>query len=192
MIKDLILLGSTGSIGDTTLKIINKNKNKYKIKLLTTNKQIKKIYQQALKYNVKKIVIFDKKNYKNYSSRFKNKKIKVYFNVKEALQDERKKINFGISAISGIDGMEPTLNIIKHVENLGIANKESIICGWKFIRKELKKYNTKFIPLDSEHFSIWSLLQSENKNNVKKIYLTATGGPFLNKNLNTIKNISPK
>ena len=122
MTKDLILLGSTGSIGDTTLKIINKNKNKYKIKLLTTNTQIKKIYQQALKYNVKKIVIFDKNNYKKYSSRFKNRKIKVYFNVKEALRDERKKINFGISAISGIDGMEPTLNIIKYVENLGIAN----------------------------------------------------------------------
>ena len=192
MTKNLILLGSTGSIGDTTLKIINKNNNKYKIKLLTTNKQIKKIYQQALKYNVKKVVIFDKNNYKKYSSIFKNKKIKVYFNVKEALQDERKKINFGISAISGIDGMEPTLNIIKHVKNLGIANKESIICGWKFISKELKKYNTKFIPLDSEHFSIWSLLQSENKNQVKKIYLTASGGPFLNKNLNAIKNISPK
>ena len=64
MTKDLILLGSTGSIGDTTLKIINKNKNKYKIKLLTTNTQIKKIYQQALKYNVKKIVRFDKNYYK--------------------------------------------------------------------------------------------------------------------------------
>ena len=192
MTKDLILLGSTGSIGDTTLKIINKNNNKYKIKLLTTNKQIKKIYQQALKYNVKKVVIFDKNNYKKYSLKFKNKKIKVYFNVKEALQDERKKINFGISAISGIDGMEPTLNIIKHVKNLGIANKESIICGWKFISKELKKYNTKFIPLDSEHFSIWSLLQSENKNQVKKIYLTASGGPFLNKPLNKLKNVSAK
>ena len=192
MIKDLILLGSTGSIGDTTLKIISKNKTKYKIKLLTTNKQTKKIYQQALRYNVKKIVIFDKNNYKKYSSKFKNKNIKVYFNVKEALKNERKKINYGISAISGIEGLEPTLNIIKHVENLGIANKESIICGWKFISKELKKNNTKFIPLDSEHFSIWSLLQSENKNNIKKIYLTASGGPFLYKNLKDIKNIKPK
>jgi 1-deoxy-D-xylulose 5-phosphate reductoisomerase len=77
------------------------------------------------------------------------------------------------------------------VENLGIANKESIICGWKFISQELKKNKTKFIPLDSEHFSIWSLLRSENKNNVKKIYLTASGGPFLNKKLKDIKNIKP-
>ncbi len=198
MIKDLILLGSTGSIGESTLKIVSKNKNEYRIKILTTNKKIKKIYQQAIKYNVKKIVISDKNNYNNfnnynnYSLKFKKKKIKVYFSVKDALKSQRKKINFGISAISGIEGMEPTLNIIKHVENLGIANKESIICGWKFISRELRKYNTKFIPLDSEHFSIWSLLKSENINNVKKIYLTASGGPFLNKNLNDIKNVKPK
>ncbi len=195
MIKDLILLGSTGSIGETTLKIINKNKSKFRIKLLTTNKQIKKIYNQALKYNVKKIVIFDRNkyhNYHNYFLKFKKKKIKVYFSVYEALKGERKKIKFGISAISGINGMEPTLNAIKHVENIGIANKESIICGWKFISRELKRNNTTFIPLDSEHFSIWSLIKSENKNNVKKIYLTASGGPFLNKKLIDIKNIKPK
>ena len=142
MIKDLILLGSTGSIGETTLKIIDKNQSKFRIKLLTTNKQIKKIYKQALKYNVKKIVIFDRNkyhNYHNYFLKFKKKKIKVYFSVYEALKGERKKIKFGISAISGINGMERTLNAIKHVENIGIANKESIICGWSLIKKISKK-----------------------------------------------------
>ena len=77
MTKDLILLGSTGSIGETTLKIINKNKSRFRIKLLTTNKQIKKIYNQALKYNVKKIVIFDKNKYHDYHDyflKFKKKK----------------------------------------------------------------------------------------------------------------------
>ncbi|MDC3139487.1 1-deoxy-D-xylulose-5-phosphate reductoisomerase, partial [Candidatus Pelagibacter sp.] len=93
---------------------------------------------------------------------------------------------------SGIDGLGPTLKSIKYTEKLGIANKESIICGWKFIKKELKKNNTKFIPLDSEHFSIWSLIRSENKENIKKIYLTASGGPFLNKKLKDIKYIKPK
>ena len=75
---------------------------------------------------------------------------------------------------------------------MGIANKESIICGWKFIKKSLKKNNTNFVPLDSEHFSIWSLIKSENIDNIKKIYLTASGGPFLNKKLDDIKNIKPK
>ena len=84
------------------------------------------------------------------------------------------------------------MHIIKFSKNLAIANKESIICGWNFINKELKRYNTKFIPLDSEHFSIWSLLKNENKQNVKKIYLTASGGPFLNKKLEKIRNIKPQ
>ena len=192
MIKDIILLGSTGSIGESTLNIIHKNKKNYKIKLLTTNKNIQKIYRQALKFKVKKVVIFDKKNFYRHSSKFKKRKIKVFFTVKNALKDENKKIHFAISAISGIDGLEPTINVIKHVKNLGIANKESIICGWKFIKKELKKNKTNFVPLDSEHFSIWSLLRSENKKNINKIYLTASGGPFLFKKLSDIKNIKPK
>ena len=91
MIKSLILLGSTGSIGDSTLNIINKYKKNFKVKLLTTNTKIEKIYYQALKFNVKKIVIFDKKNYLKYSGKFKKKKIRVFFSVKDALNGEKKK-----------------------------------------------------------------------------------------------------
>ncbi len=88
--------------------------------------------------------------------------------------------------------MEPSLKIIKFSSNLAIANKESIICGWIFLKKELIKHKTGFIPLDSEHFSIWSLIKNEKKQNIKKIYLTASGGPFLQKKLENIKNIKPK
>tara|TARA_Y100000816_G_C26089586_1_gene575580 strand:+ start:341 stop:1507 length:1167 start_codon:yes stop_codon:yes gene_type:complete len=192
MIKSLILLGSTGSIGLSTLKVVKKHKKKFKIKLLSTNNNIKKIYEQAVQFNVKKIIIYDKNKLIKYSNFFKKKKIKIYSSVSEALKKDKKKIYFAISAISGINGLGPTIEVIKHTKNLGIANKESIICGWKFIKKELKKNNTNFIPLDSEHFSVWSLLANENKNNIKKIYLTASGGPFLDKKLENIKNIEPK
>ena len=192
MIKDLIILGSTGSIGSSTLKVVKKNKSKFKIRLLTTNQNIKKILNQAIEFNVRKVVIYDETKYNKYKDKFKAKKIKVFFTLNEALKNIKKKTYFTISAISGIEGLEPTLQVIKFTKNLGIANKESIICGWKFIKKELKKHRTNFIPLDSEHFSIWNLMNNENKNNIKKIYLTASGGPFLKKNLKQIKNISPK
>ncbi len=192
MIKDLIILGSTGSIGTSTLKIIKKNRKQFKVKLLTTNKNIKRVLDQALEFNVKKVVINDNKKYFNYSHLFKKNKIKVYFNINKALRDINKKVYFTISAISGIEGLEPTIDVIKFTKNLGIANKESIICGWKFINYELKKYKTNFIPLDSEHFSVWSLIKDENKDNIKKIYLTASGGPFLNKKLKEIENVNPK
>ena len=180
MIKDIYLLGSTGSIGTTTLKIINKDKKNFNIKLLTTFKNDKKIYKQALKYNVNKIVIFDKNTKKKNLDKFKKKRINVYSTINDALKKNKKKSFLTINAISGIEGLEPSLNIIKYTKNFATANKESIICGWKFLDKVCKKYKTNFIPLDSEHFSIWTLLKFENQKFIKKIYLTASGGPFLN------------
>ncbi len=194
MIKEIYLMGSTGSIGINTLDIIRNDKNKFKIKLLTTNKNIKKIYYQAIEFDVKNIIIFDKEAYFKYHKNFKKKKrnINVYLTIKDFLKKNKKKTTITINAISGIDGLEPTLNIIKYSKNLAIANKESIICGWKFIKTELIKNRTHFIPLDSEHFSIWSLIKNEKKSNIKKVYLTASGGPFLNKKLTAIKNIKPE
>ncbi|MFL2902740.1 MAG: 1-deoxy-D-xylulose-5-phosphate reductoisomerase [Candidatus Pelagibacter sp.] len=192
MIRDIYILGSTGSVGTTTLKIINKDKRNFNIKLLTTNKNVNKILKQALKYNVNKIVIFDKEKYKKNLDKFKKKKINVYLTIKDALKKNKKKSFLTINAISGIDGLEPSLNIIKYTKNFATANKESIICGWRLLDKECKKNKTNFIPLDSEHFSIWTLLKSENQNLIKKIFLTASGGPFLNKKLKNIKNIKPK
>ncbi len=192
MTKDLIIIGSTGSIGKSTLNIIKKNKKKFKIKLLTTNTNIQQIFKQALEFKVKKVVINDRKNFLKFSNLFKKKRIKVYFNIDNALKQIKKKVYFTVSAISGIEGLEPTLSVIRYTKNLGIANKESIICGWKILVKELRKYNTNFIPLDSEHFSVWSIIKDENKKNIKKIYLTASGGPFLKKKLNNIKNVKPK
>ena len=192
MIKSIFIFGSTGSIGESTLNILRKNKKKFKIQLLTTNKNINKIYKQAIEFNVKKIVIFNKDKYLRNLKKFKKKKIKVFLTIKDALNGNKKKSYLTVNAITGIDGLEPSLQVIKHTKNFAIANKESIICGWSFIKKELTKNNTNFLPLDSEHFSIWSLLKGEKLDNVKKIYLTASGGPFLNKDLIKLKNIKPK
>ena len=192
MIKDIFILGSTGSVGTTTLKIINKDKRNFNIKLLTTNKNVNKIFKQALKYNVNKIVIFDKEKYKKNLDKFKKKKINLFLTIKDALKNQKKKSFLTINAISGINGLEPSLNIIKYTKNFATANKESIICGWRLLDEECKKNKTNFIPLDSEHFSIWTLLKSENQNLIKKIFLTASGGHFLNKKLKNIKNIKPK
>ena len=86
-----------------------------------------------------------------------------------------------MSAISGIHGLEPTIKIIKHTKKIAIANKEAIICGWHLIKNNLKKYNVEFVPVDSEHFSIFYALRGNKISNIENIYLTASGGP-----LNTI------
>jgi len=189
MTKEIIILGSTGSIGKTTLTIINDDKKNFKIKLLSTNNNVQLIYTQAVKFKVKLVVIKNKKIFEKYKIKFKKKKIKVFHDFKDAIKKVKKKVYYTINGIAGVEGLEPTIKIIPHTQNIAIANKESIICGWKFINKSLIKYKTNFIPIDSEHFSIWSLLKGENKRNVNKIYLTASGGPFLNKKKSEIKNI---
>ena len=92
-----------------------------------------------------------------------------------------------MSAISGLAGLKPTIDIIKFTKNIAIANKESIICGWNLINKELIKNKTKFIPVDSEHFSIWSNIKIRNQNLIDQVILTASGGPFLKKIINLQK-----
>ena len=192
MDNDIIILGSTGSIGTSTLNIIRRNKKNFNIKLLTANNNIKKILSQSIEFKVNKIVIQNKKKYIKFENQFKRNKIQVFFDLEKALKSINKKVHYTINAISGIDGLEPTINIIKYTKNIAIANKESIICGWKFIKNTLKKNKTNFIPIDSEHFSIWSLIKNEKKKNIKKIYLTASGGPFLYKKLLNVKNVKAK
>ena len=91
-----------------------------------------------------------------------------------------------------LNGLLPTLKSIRYTKKILIANKESIICGWNLINKELKKYKTNFVPVDSEHFSIWSLLQNYNSNDIEKIFITASGGPFLRLPIKKFSNISVK
>ncbi len=191
MTKSIIILGSTGSIGKSTLASISKNKN-YKIKLLTTKKNVSKVLEQALKFKVKHVIVFDKKKFEKSKKLFKEKKINLFSDLSNLNKIFKHKVDYSINAISGIDGLEPNLQIIPFSKNILIANKESIVCGWDLIYKCLNKYKTNFIPLDSEHFSIWKLINNEPKQNIKKIILTASGGPFLNKSANKLKNIRPK
>jgi len=95
-------------------------------------------------------------------------------------------------SITGLAGLKPTLDAIKFSKNIAIANKESIICGWHFIDRDLKKYKTNFIPIDSEHFSIWSLIKNCKPSQIQKIYITASGGPFLKLSKKELKKVLPK
>jgi 1-deoxy-D-xylulose-5-phosphate reductoisomerase len=189
MKKKVAILGSTGSIGKTLLNIINKDKKNFEVKLLTARKNYKDILHQAKIFNVKNIIISDKKNYKIAQSNIKNKNIKIYNSYKDFDKIFKNKIDYTMSSFSGIDGLSPTIDIIKHTKYIAIANKEAIICGWNLLHKELKKCKTVFLPVDSEHFSTWFALRSNHILNIEKIYLTASGGPFKNLPINKFKKI---
>ena len=188
MKKKILLLGSTGSIGKSSLNIIRNYQSKLEIVALSTNKNVRLIIKQSKEFGVKNLIINDFQSYKKILNYGLNKKIRIFNNISDFLKINKIKFDITIVGISGFDGLDPTLKVIPHSKNLSSANKESIICGWKFINNKLKKFKTNFIPLDSEHFSIWSLIKKSDHKMISKIYLTASGGPFFNKPKSKITN----
>jgi 1-deoxy-D-xylulose-5-phosphate reductoisomerase len=189
-IKTIALLGSTGSIGQTTLEIIKKTK-KFKVILIIANSNYLKILSQIKIFKPKIVVINDLKTYLKIKKNIRYKNIIIINNIIN-LNKLIKKIDITVSAIPGIAGLEPTLAFTRLSKKVLLANKESIVCGWSLIKKEALKYNTKLIPIDSEHFSISELTKLHKDNEIEKIYITASGGPFLNLSKNKFKFVNPK
>ncbi len=179
MKKKIAIFGSTGSIGKTLIKIIREDKKNFEIVLLTANRDYKSLIQQAKKFNVKNLIITDYESFKKIKKKTKNLNIKIFNNFDQLNKILVNKIDYVMSAITGFEGLIPTLKVIKFTKKIAIANKEAIICGWKLINKELKIHKTDFIPVDSEHFSLWYGLKNNN-DKIDKIFLTASGGPFIN------------
>ena len=190
MKKFISILGSTGSVGLNTLKIINRKKKYLKPYLFSSNKNYNLICHQIKKYKPIIFLINDEKVFKKVKKKFIRSRTKIINNLQTS--DLKKISDITVLAISGIAGLSPTLLMIKKSKKILIANKESIICGWNLILKNLILYKTKFIPIDSEHFSIFQILENSKFDQIEKVYLTASGGPFLGFKKKQLRNIKPK
>ena len=186
--KTFAILGSTGSIGKSTLNVINKLKDT-KVELIFADKNFKEILKQIRIYKPRIVVVNSIETFIKLKNIFK-KKIKILNDYKES-KKYLKKIDTTISAIPGINGLDPTIYFTEFSKKVLIANKESVICGWHLITDQAKKFNTKLIPIDSEHFSINFLLKNYSPDQIDKIYITASGGPFLNLDKKSFKKIQP-
>ncbi len=197
MKKTIAILGSTGSIGKIILNIVKKNKNLFSIILLTANKDYKTLYAQAKKYGVKNLIITNEICYKILKKKCNKTNIKVYNNFDSFNKIFKNRVDYTMNSIVGFAGLKPTLNVIKFTKQIAIANKESIICGWNLIKKKSILYRTRIIPIDSEHFSLWTSLNELNITNcinfnqsIQNIYITASGGPFKDTPVKNFKNIT--
>ena len=176
--KKIAILGSTGSIGKQTIDIVRKDKKNFKILLLTANKNYKLLSKQIKEFKVKNVIVTNKKSYQILKKKFK--KVNIINDLSKIDKMINSKLDYTMSSISGFDGLKPTIKIIKKTKIIAIANKESIICGWSLIKKEIDRHKTIFIPVDSEHFSIWSEIKNVNPEIIDQVIITASGGPFLN------------
>jgi len=192
MIINISILGSTGSIGKSLIDILKLKKKYIKINLLTCNKNYKELLHQAKIFNVKNLIITDSKIFDFIKSKKKYSKYNIQNNFDNLKKTFKKKNDYVMSSISGLNGLLPTFNIIKYTKKIAIANKETIICAWNLIESELKKNNTEFIPVDSEHFSIHFAINKNHISEIKNVILTASGGPFLNRPLDKFNSINIK
>ena len=192
MKKKIAILGSTGSIGKSTLEVIKKDRKSFDIILLSANSNYKKLVQQAKDFKVKNVLVANKLFYEKVRHSLKKTKTKVFSGNISIDKIIKKKIDYTMSAIVGLAGLQPTIDVIKISKTVAIANKETIICGWNILSKLIKKHKTKLLPVDSEHFSIMELTKNINDSEVDEIIITASGGPFLKTPINKLRHASPK
>ncbi len=192
MKKKIAILGSTGSIGKTLINIIKKDKKNFELILLSADENYKELLKQAKNFKVQNLIITNVKSFNKLKKSKLPKNINIYNDFSNFRKIFKKRIDYTMCSISGIQGLKPTIEIIRYTKTLAIANKEAIVCGWHLIEKSLNKHKTKFIPVDSEHFSIWYALQGIEKNLIEKIYLTASGGPFLENSLKKLNKVNIK
>ena len=192
MKKKIAILGSTGSIGRSTLDVVKRDIKSFNIILLSANNNYKKLIEQAKFFNAKNVLIKNKRFYLNVKNSLKRTKTKVYTGdipINKIVSD---KLDYTISAVVGLAGLQPTIDAIKTSRRVAIANKETIICGWEILSRYIKKYKTEIIPVDSEHFSIMELTRGISNEEVEEIIITASGGPFLNTTINKLKKVKAK
>ena len=190
MKKIISILGSTGSIGITSLYIINKKKSLFIVNTLTANSNYKKICNQILKFKPRNYIIVNKNIFDKVKKKFGRTRIN-FFNDYLDLPYKVLKNDITITAIPGLSGLDPTIKFTRKSKKILIANKESVICGWNIIEKIAKKNKTELLPIDSEHFSIKKLLRKYNDKDIERIYITASGGPFLKLPIHKFKFIKP-
>jgi len=191
MKKKIAILGSTGSIGKSTLEIIKENKKNFDVVLLTANKNYKKLIQQSKEVKAKNVLIKNKLFYGKVKKALRNSSTKVHSGNISIKEITKGKLDCTMVAIVGIAGLQPMLDAIKNSKTVAIANKESIICAWNILLKEINKHKTKIFPVDSEHFSIMELTKNVDNDKVEEIIITASGGPFLNCSKNKLKKVKP-
>lgn len=190
MVKKISIIGSTGSIGTQTLEVIKQYKDKFEIDFLSTNSNIDLLYKQTLDFKPKKIVINDLQKYTEFKSKY-NVNCEVLGGREELLNVcKNNSYDLLVSSLVGFAGVEPTLNAIRSGIDVALANKECLVSAGHLLTSEAKKHKVKIYAIDSEHNAILQCLIGEKSEYVEKLILTASGGPFRNKDISEFKNIT--
>ncbi len=193
MARKLSILGSTGSIGKNALKVVDNIKDDFEVLYLTANSNHELLIDQALKYRPQAVNIIDSASGKIVENSLKNEDIEVTIGREGLLELARRNdVDIALNALVGTTGMEPTLLALESGVDVALSNKESLVMAGSLVKQIQKLSGAKIYPVDSEHSAIWQCLQGEQKEDVSKIILTGSGGPFRTRAIDTFKDITPQ
>ena len=193
MIKELSILGSTGSIGTNTIKVIEANQNLLKVKYLTAGSNAEELIRQAIKVAPKTVAIADESKYLTVKEALAGTDVEVLAGRNGILEiSSRQDVDLVLNSIVGAPGLEPTYNALMAGKDISLSNKESLVMAGEIIMDLAAKKGLQILPVDSEHSAIFQCLVGEDKNAVNKLLLTGSGGPFRTRDFATFDEIRPK
>ena len=190
MKKKISILGSTGSVGVNTLKVINNISKEYDVVYLTGNTNSDLMIKQCLEFNPKSVVMINEEASEAVKKGLSGYDINVLSGRESLLNISRdKEMDLVLNALVGSPGMEPTLEAVKAGVDVALSNKESLVVAGDLITTEMKKTGANIFPVDSEHSAIWQCMFGESLSDIEKIILTGSGGPFRTRPINTFVDI---
>ena len=191
MKKRIAILGSTGSIGTQALEVISEHPEHFEVEVLTANNNIQLLAEQAIKYEPNMVVVANECRAKELEELLKDEPVKI-FAGKDALNQvvELDSVDTVLTAMVGYSGLIPTIHAVKAGKNIALANKETLVVAGEIITREAIKNNVNIYPVDSEHSAIFQCLAGEHMNEIEKIYLTASGGPFRGYSLDQLEKVT--
>jgi 1-deoxy-D-xylulose-5-phosphate reductoisomerase len=189
--KQIAILGSTGSIGTQALKVIAEHPNKFEVFALTANNNIDLLIEQALRFKPEIVAIANEQLYPTLRAALANEHIKVFAGTDSIAQiAEMQPIDIVLTAMVGYSGLQPTISAVKAGKRIALANKETLVVAGELICELTAQYGASIVPVDSEHSAIFQCLSGEGNNNIEKLILTASGGPFRTKSFDELKSVT--
>lgn len=190
--KNIAILGSTGSIGTQTLQVIAANPDRFRVSVLTANNNVDLLVEQALKFQPDSVVIANEGKYPLLREALQQEDIKVYAGADAIAQVVALPgTDLVVTAMVGYSGLLPTIEAIKSGKNIALANKETLVVAGELINKLVEEHKVAILPVDSEHSAIFQCLMGERQSRVEKLILTASGGPFRGKDRRFLESVTP-
>ena len=188
--KSLVILGSTGSIGTQALEVCRRDG--YKVVALAAGSNVELLEAQAREFNVKAVAVFNEEKANELKIKLADTDVKVLSGVEGVCAVAEMEADIALNSIVGIAGLRPTLAAIESGKDIALANKETLVTGGDIVNRKAREKGVKILPVDSEHSAIFQSLQGAPKGSLKKILLTASGGPFFGKTRSDLENVTVK